>query len=578
MKDIEYYSVLISLLYMLFLMIKLLFLFIMQYHPINHIRNSFFIDYFLIFLIPGLTVYAMKSQLINLVKKHNSYSATLNVFNIKLKRSERSPTEYLQLDEENNKNFVSKPKHYPPANKEWFNSIYCYNKNTTKLLPTVDHVILKLIKSYFNLYSRKLEKKIKSRRLRIRVRRLSTNRILVSRPEVKHTNDKVIITIYVYNRQKKYYLNKINRIVSIDQIDNLLPHRTKKELIETDGPWPSNFKIKVLRKKSIKVRSKVRKHKNMVLKMLNIKNKIGDNKFKSYEIRYLKDYVTKSLRREIFSTYFRQLLFFNKSKFDERYLLPLTRLTKKVYNKKIEFNLVDLKYLYLNSYIFSETLVTKIRNRKNRLLRVLKTSLLMFKLPLMDRIAVYDEIYNRKRKLQNLKVQDLTSEFLALQFKSKALSKDNDLLELLYLSKVDYDFLEKSRTQPEYKDILEFLLSKVNSDCLQKLRNYHTYSAHHLRDIDYPSYLTNTVLSFIKHKYVSGIRLEVAGRLTRRNTAARSVFKLRYKGNIKNMDSSYKGLPTVLLRGYAKSNLQYTNLKSKIRIGSFGLKGWVSAS
>ena len=481
--------------------------------------------------------------------KHNNTALTLNVFNIKLKKYDISKTEVT----ENNKNFVSKPKHYPPANKEWFNSIYCYNENTTKLLPIADHVILKLVKSYFNLYSRKLEKKIKSRRLRIRVRRLSTNRILVSRPEVKHTNDKVIITIYIYNRQKKYYLNKINRIASIDQIDNLLPNRTKKELIETGGPWPSNLKIKVLRKKSINIRSKVTKHKNMVLKMLNINHKRGGNKFKNYELRYLKDYVTKCLRREIFSIYFRQLLLFNKSKFDERYLLPLTRLAKRVYNKKIEFNLVDLKYLYLNSYIFSETLVTKIRNRKNRLLRVLRTSLLMFKLPLMDRIAVYDEIYNRKRKLQNLKAQDLTSDSLAIQLNSKAQSQDNDVLELL-LSKVDC------------------------YDSLPKLKDYKTYLPQNLMFFHYPLYLTNTILNFIKHKYVSGIRLEVAGRLTRRNTAARSVFKLRYKGNIKNMDSSYKGLPTVLLRGYAKSNLQHTKLKSRIRIGSFGLKGWVSSS
>ena len=72
---------------------------------------------------------------------------------------------------------------------------------------------------------------------------------------------------------------------------------------------------------------------------------------------------------------------------------------------------------------------------------------------------------------------------------------------------------------------------------------------------------------------MSGVRVEAAGRLTRRNTADRSLFKLRYKGNIKNMDSSYKGLPSVLLRGHARSNLQYTNSKSKIRIGSFGLKG-----
>ena len=47
---------------------------------------------------------------------------------------------------------------------------------------------------------------------------------------------------------------------------------------------------------------------------------------------------------------------------------------------------------------------------------------------------------------------------------------------------------------------------------------------------------------------------------------------------MKNMDSSYKGLSAVVLRGYARSNLQYTKLKSRIRIDSFCLKEWVSIS
>nr|YP_009412629.1 ribosomal protein subunit 3 [Imshaugia aleurites]ASK50780.1 ribosomal protein subunit 3 [Imshaugia aleurites] len=396
----------------------------------------------------------------------------LNIFNA---RSKKDNTQKVKL--ENNYNYIGRPRHYPPANKEWFNSIYVYNNNTIKLLPTVDKVTLKLVKSYFNFYSRKLEKKTKSRRLRVRGRRLSTNRILISRAELKHTNDKVIVTIYVYNRQKKYYFNKIIRIAAIE---NLLPNR---------------IKIKTIKKKSLKIKSIVKKQKKIVWKTLGLfysNNKADNNKFKTYETTYLKDYVTRSLRKEMLYIYLWQLVSFNESKFEKRYLLPLTGLVRKVYNKKVEFNLVNLKYLYLNSYIFSDTLVTKLRNRKNRLLRVLRTSLLMFRLPFVDRSALYEEIYNRKRKLQNLKV--------------------------------------------------------------------------------------NTILKSIRNKSVSGIRLEVAGRLTRRNKAARSVFKLRYKGNIKNMDSSYKGLSTVLLRGYAKSNLQYTKLKSRIRIGSFGLKGWVSSS
>ena len=46
--------------------------------------------------------------------KHNNTALMLNVFNIKLKKYDISKTEVA----ENNKNFVSKPKHYPPANKE----------------------------------------------------------------------------------------------------------------------------------------------------------------------------------------------------------------------------------------------------------------------------------------------------------------------------------------------------------------------------------------------------------------------------------------------------------------------------
>ena len=258
----------------------------------------------------------------------------------------------------------------------------------------------------------------------------------------------------------------------------------------------------------------------------------------------------RSLRREMFSVYFLQLISFNQSKFENRYLLPLTNLVNKVYNKKVEFNLVNLKHLYLNSYIFSETLVTKLRNRKNRLLRVLKTSLLRFKLPSVDRLALYEEIYNRKRKLQNLKVDNTTADFIS----------------------------SKSEIKPQFNDLLEgSLLNADPHDSISKLKDFKTYWPG-LMHYSYPLFILNTIFKSIKNKSVSGLRLEVAGRLTRRNKAARSLFKVRYVGNIRNMDSSFKGLSTVLLRGFAKSNLQFSKLKSRIRIGSYGLKGWVSSS
>ena len=75
---------------------------------------------------------------------------------------------------------------------------------------------------------------------------------------------------------------------------------------------------------------------------------------------------------------------------------------------------------------------------------------------------------------------------------------------------------------------------------------------------------------------MAGVRLEVNGRLTRRYRADRAVYKLRWKGGLKNMDSSSRGLSAVLYRGNFKSNTLYSISKSKRRIGSFAVKGWIS--
>jgi hypothetical protein len=54
------------------------------------------------------------------------------------------------------------------------------------------------------------------------------------------------------------------------------------------------------------------------------------------------------------------------------------------------------------------------------------------------------------------------------------------------------------------------------------------------------------------------------------------MYKVKYKGNLWNIDSSLGCLSSILLKGNLNSNLQYTKLKSNTNIGSFGLKGWVS--
>ena len=218
------------------------------------------------------------------------------------------------------------------------------------------------------------------------------------------------------------------------------------------------------------------------------KNKqIIDYKYLSkYIILFYKKLIKKSLDKYLLYKYYQQLVFINKSKFNYNYLQFLKIYLEKIYNKNVEFNLVNLRRFYLNSDILSESITIKIRKNRRKLLKYLNT-------------------LKRKVKVRNK------------------------------------------------KNIYQPILNKLNS--INK------------------EYLEEVILKNIKYKHVTGFRLETRGRLTRRYTASRSVSKLRYKGNLLNIDSSYRGLSSVLLKGNQKSNLQHTKLKSKTRIGSFGMKG-----
>ena len=71
---------------------------------------------------------------------------------------------------------------------------------------------------------------------------------------------------------------------------------------------------------------------------------------------------------------------------------------------------------------------------------------------------------------------------------------------------------------------------------------------------------------------MGGAKLRVKGRLTRRYRADRAVYKLKWKGGLKNIDSAFKGLSTVQYLGHRDSNVTVSSLASKRRIGSFGVK------
>jgi hypothetical protein len=65
-----------------------------------------------------------------------------------------------------------------------------------------DKNLISLLKSFFNIQI--MDEKIKNKRNVIKNRRLSTKRVFIGRGELKHSNNKVIITFYVYNTEAMF--------------------------------------------------------------------------------------------------------------------------------------------------------------------------------------------------------------------------------------------------------------------------------------------------------------------------------------------------------------------------------------
>src|SRR6185437_11182093 len=192
---------------------------------------------------------------------------------------------------------------------------------------------------------------------------------------------------------------------------------------------------------------------------------------------------------------YKQMLYINKAKFENSYIQGLISLIRKIYNKNVEFNIINLKYFYFNSNIYSQPLELKLKKKRN-VLRYLKVLI-------------------RKVKLQKSKKFFTVNNF-----------DTNNIINGL---------MQQNKTNTEY-------LKKI-------------------------------ILNNIKYKRVSGVRLEAAGRLTRRFSASRSQRRTKYKGNLENAYSSIKGYPTPVIRGNFKTNLQRTVINSTSRVGAFGVKG-----
>ena len=454
-------------------------------------------------------------------------------------------------------------RHFPSTTREWLNSIYAFNNNSIQNLSIADRISIKIIKSYFNLYFNK--EILKSKRLVTRFRRLAVNKIFISKAELKHTSSKVIITLYAYNEERRVLVNRIRRLEAIlfpfnynamqSQIknDKSLSIEEKLSIIKTQEinnsfiNWLYKLKSNLVEQIELeerinkKIEKKILIVENLKKDLINIINIIticeNDSvSYNYYESIYRDLFYKTHLEREINTiAYYKLLLSLNKSKFEEKMLSKIKPLISKLYKKEVEFNIINLKTLYLNSDIFTEIISLKMKNRNNKLLRILKSSLSMIKLP---------------------KVNKVKEQYKKINIKELWINKANSL-NINILNNNNY-----------YKDNLNKLLFDIFHNSSYILNDEKNNNSNLLSDF---------ILNSLNYKNIAGTRLEAKGRLTRRFTASRSVFKIKWKGSLKNIDSSYRGLSSVVLRGHVKPNVQYSLINSKTRNGAFGIKGWVSS-
>lgn len=102
--------------------------------------------------------------------------------------------------------------------------------------------------------------------------------------------------------------------------------------------------------------------------------------FSQFKDKYYSRYMRTQMKREVLGINYLSKVYLNLFKLS-RYLPFLKTFLKKVYNKRIELNIVNLKYLHMNVDTLSQAITVKLRKKTNKLLRVLRLAIKLVKLP-----------------------------------------------------------------------------------------------------------------------------------------------------------------------------------------------------
>jgi hypothetical protein len=192
---------------------------------------------------------------------------------------------------------------------------------------------------------------------------MSMKKTFISNPEIKKSTNMVNITIYTFNKQKLIILK------------NLL--KLNKDIL---------IKKNFLKKNIFSLYN----YNNNVYSFYKLFSYFFFNK-KNLNIKILIRNILKDKLKNIYLyKYYTNMLYFNYKKYSVNNMLGIINILSKYFNMKVIINVINLKYLFLDNSILTNAIVTKLYNRKNRVLKVIRK---IFKLT--KKITLQPDIYKK---------------------------------------------------------------------------------------------------------------------------------------------------------------------------------------
>ena len=299
---------------------------------------------------------------------------------------------------------------FSPSVNEWINSYYSYNKNNTFINNNINSLVYLLFNSYFNsflpekykmFYSKKNNSKfysyknlfLKNKPYKLeystdqnksifnfnikKTSSVSTNkksafhnlhlfitkncsttlkRIFISIPEIKYYMNHICINLYVFNKER-YLIEK---------------------------------KLKTIKKNSLKISNIKNKRTALIIPNTNKKALAISNKNKKYVFNKFiyynidnKSFFEETISKRLIETFFYRKyildLYRNKFKFNVLKFTNIKHMLTNIYNKHIIINIINAKYLFVDNNILLDAIVRKLKNRKRRVLKVMRKAIYLSK-------------------------------------------------------------------------------------------------------------------------------------------------------------------------------------------------------